>query len=72
MSAVADVLRRLTVAFTEFEGRLEQTPLIRTIPTAPRSGAVAMATIGWLWTLNMMESIFHVLENHDPCKQTRG
>lgn len=29
MSSVADVLRRLTVAFTEFEGRLEQTPLIR-------------------------------------------
>lgn len=29
MSDVADVLRRLTVVFTEFEGRLEQTPLIR-------------------------------------------
>jgi 3-oxoacyl-[acyl-carrier-protein] synthase-3 len=29
MSAVADVLRRLTVVFTEFEGRLDQTPLIR-------------------------------------------
>ena len=29
MTAVADVLRRLTVAFTEFEARLEQTPLIR-------------------------------------------
>lgn len=26
---VADVLRKLTVVFTEFEGRLEQTPLIR-------------------------------------------
>lgn len=26
---VADVLRRLTVVFTQFEGRLEQTPLIR-------------------------------------------
>jgi len=26
---VADVLRRLTVAFTEFDGRLEATPLIR-------------------------------------------
>jgi 3-oxoacyl-[acyl-carrier-protein] synthase-3 len=26
---VADVLRRLTIVFTEFEGRLEQTPLIR-------------------------------------------
>ena len=29
MSAVADVLRQLTIVFTEFEGRLEQTPLIR-------------------------------------------
>lgn len=29
MSAVSDVLRQLTVVFTEFEGRLEQTPLIR-------------------------------------------
>ncbi len=29
MTAVSDVLRRLTVVFTEFEGRLEQTPLIR-------------------------------------------
>lgn len=28
-SAVSDVLRRLTVVFTEFEGRLAQTPLIR-------------------------------------------
>jgi Iron-containing redox enzyme len=27
--AVADVLRKLTIEFTEFEGRLEQTPLIR-------------------------------------------
>jgi 3-oxoacyl-[acyl-carrier-protein] synthase-3 len=27
--AVQDVLRKLTVVFTEFEGRLEQTPLIR-------------------------------------------
>lgn len=27
--SVTDVLRRLTVVFTEFEGRLEQTPLIR-------------------------------------------
>ena len=27
--AVPDVLRKLTVVFTEFEGRLEQTPLIR-------------------------------------------
>ncbi len=27
--AVADVLRKLAVVFTEFEGRLEQTPLIR-------------------------------------------
>jgi hypothetical protein len=27
--AVADVLRKLTVVFTEFEGRLEQTPLLR-------------------------------------------
>lgn len=27
--AVSDVLRKLTVAFTEFEGRLDQTPLIR-------------------------------------------
>lgn len=27
--AVADTLRKLTVVFTEFEGRLEQTPLIR-------------------------------------------
>jgi 3-oxoacyl-[acyl-carrier-protein] synthase-3 len=27
--AVAEVLRKLTVVFTEFEGRLEQTPLIR-------------------------------------------
>ncbi len=26
---VADVLRKLTVVFTEFEGRLEQTPLLR-------------------------------------------
>lgn len=26
---VSDVLRRLTIVFTEFEGRLEQTPLIR-------------------------------------------
>ena len=26
---VAETLRRLTIAFTEFEGRLEQTPLIR-------------------------------------------
>ena len=29
MHDVADVLRRLTVVFTDFEGRLEQTPLIR-------------------------------------------
>lgn len=29
MSDVAETLRRLTIAFTEFEGRLEQTPLIR-------------------------------------------
>ena len=29
MSDVADVLRRLTIEFTEFEGRLERTPLIR-------------------------------------------
>lgn len=29
MSSVSDVLRQLTVVFTEFEGRLEQTPLIR-------------------------------------------
>jgi len=29
MSDVADTLRRLTITFTEFEGRLEQTPLIR-------------------------------------------
>jgi 3-oxoacyl-[acyl-carrier-protein] synthase-3 len=29
MQTVADVLRKLTVVFTEFEGRLEQTPLIR-------------------------------------------
>lgn len=29
MSTVSDVLRQLTVVFTEFEGRLEQTPLIR-------------------------------------------
>lgn len=29
MSSVADVLRQLTIVFTEFEGRLEQTPLIR-------------------------------------------
>ncbi|MDX2275270.1 MAG: iron-containing redox enzyme family protein [Hyphomonadaceae bacterium] len=28
-NSVADVLRKLTVIFTEFEGRLEQTPLIR-------------------------------------------
>jgi len=27
--AVADVLRKLTIVFTSFEGRLEQTPLIR-------------------------------------------
>jgi len=27
--AVSDVLRKLTIVFTEFEGRLEQTPLIR-------------------------------------------
>jgi len=27
--AVTDVLRKLTIVFTEFEGRLEQTPLIR-------------------------------------------
>ncbi len=27
--AVADTLRKLTIVFTEFEGRLEQTPLIR-------------------------------------------
>jgi hypothetical protein len=27
--AVADVLRKLTVAWAEFEGRLEATPLIR-------------------------------------------
>jgi len=26
---VSDVLRKLAVVFTEFEGRLEQTPLIR-------------------------------------------
>ena len=26
---VADVLRKLTIVFAEFEGRLEQTPLIR-------------------------------------------
>lgn len=29
MNDVSDVMRRLTVVFTEFEGRLEQTPLIR-------------------------------------------
>jgi len=29
MSSVADVLRQLTIVFAEFEGRLEQTPLIR-------------------------------------------
>jgi hypothetical protein len=29
MSDVADVLRRLTVVFTEFEGRLEATPILR-------------------------------------------
>jgi len=29
MSTVSEVLRQLTVVFTEFEGRLEQTPLIR-------------------------------------------
>lgn len=29
MDAVSDVLRQLTVVFTEFEARLEQTPLIR-------------------------------------------
>lgn len=29
MNDVADVLRRLTVVFTAFEGRLEQTPLLR-------------------------------------------
>ena len=29
MSDVADTLRKLTIVFTEFEGRLEQTPLIR-------------------------------------------
>lgn len=29
MSATADVLRQLVVVFTDFEGRLEQTPLIR-------------------------------------------
>ena len=29
MSEAAETLRRLTIAFTEFEGRLEQTPLIR-------------------------------------------
>ena len=29
MSETAETLRRLTIAFTEFEGRLEQTPLIR-------------------------------------------
>lgn len=29
MSTVSDILRQLTVVFTEFEGRLEQTPLIR-------------------------------------------
>jgi len=29
MQTVADVLRRLTIVFTAFEGRLEQTPLIR-------------------------------------------
>ena len=28
-SAVADVLRKLAVVWTEFEGRLEATPLIR-------------------------------------------
>ncbi len=27
--AVSDILRKLTIVFTEFEGRLEQTPLIR-------------------------------------------
>ena len=27
--AASDVLRKLTIVFTEFEGRLEQTPLIR-------------------------------------------
>lgn len=29
MSTTADVLRQLTIVFTEFEGRLEQAPLIR-------------------------------------------
>jgi 3-oxoacyl-[acyl-carrier-protein] synthase-3 len=29
MSGIAETLRRLTIVFTEFEGRLEQTPLIR-------------------------------------------
>lgn len=29
MSDVAETLRKLTIVFTEFEGRLEQTPLIR-------------------------------------------
>ena len=29
MQTVADVLRKLTIVFTAFEGRLEQTPLIR-------------------------------------------
>jgi 3-oxoacyl-[acyl-carrier-protein] synthase-3 len=29
VSTVAEVLRQLTIVFTEFEGRLEQTPLIR-------------------------------------------
>jgi hypothetical protein len=29
VSTTADVLRQLTIVFTEFEGRLEQTPLIR-------------------------------------------
>jgi 3-oxoacyl-[acyl-carrier-protein] synthase-3 len=29
MSDVTETLRKLTIAFTEFEGRLEQTPLIR-------------------------------------------
>jgi hypothetical protein len=37
MSDVAETLRRLTIAFTEFEGRLEQTPLIRKLTPWARS-----------------------------------
>ena len=41
MSDVAETLRRLTIAFTEFEGRLEQTPLIRKLTPEGLRGLLA-------------------------------